>query len=140
MRRLAGLVLGLISAGPASASALAFDGSANLVCVPQEAMECTIGAGCERASADALGIPNFVAIDFDDKKLRDDTGELPDETSIENIRKVDGKLILQGAERGRGWSIVIDQQNGRMTATTSGVDDVGERFGFILFGVCRNDG
>lgn len=137
MRRL-GLVPALLALATPSAAG-DFDGSKDLVCVSQEAIECMSALGCERVTPDALGIPNFVAVDFGKKRLRDATGASERTTTIQSVRKVDGKTILQGAETGRGWSLVIDQRNGRMTATSSGVDDAGERFGFILFGACKKD-
>jgi hypothetical protein len=43
-------------------------------------------------------------------------------------------MILQGIEDGRGWSIIISEDTGKMTATAS-QDDVG----FVIFGACTLD-
>jgi hypothetical protein len=137
MRHLTPVLLLLALAAPAAAGD--FDGSKRLVCVPQEALECEPSEPCMRVTPDELGIPNFLEVDFKAKVLRDDTGATRETTAIQNVAKVDGKTILQGAQRGRAWSIVIDQGTGHMSAAVSGVDDDGERFGFTLFGVCKKD-
>ncbi len=52
--------------------------------------------------------------------------------AVQNVRKADGRTILQGAESGRAWSIVIDQASGDMSAAM-----VGSGTSFVLFGVCQ---
>lgn len=59
---------------------------------------------------------------------------------IENMERVDGKLILQGAEDGRrevrdglGWSIAISEDKGKMVLTGSG-----DQVGFVVFGACTS--
>jgi hypothetical protein len=42
-----------------------------------------------------------------------------------------GRLILQGTQTGKGWSMVITEATGKMTLTASG-----EEVGFIVFGAC----
>ena len=41
------------------------------------------------------------------------------------------RLILQGGENGRAWSLVIDQKTGEMTAAVADHDG-----GFMIAGVC----
>jgi len=45
-------------------------------------------------------------------------------TTIKNRQQLDGTLILQGTENGRGWSMAINEKSGEMTLTVSG-DQVG---------------
>jgi len=45
--------------------------------------------------------------------------------------RVDGLLIVQGGEEGRGWSATIDEETGRMSAGVVGPDHV-----FAVFGAC----
>ena len=57
-------------------------------------------------------------------------------TAIKNQQQLDGMLILQGAENGRGWSMAIDEKSGEMTLTVAG-----DQVGFVVFGACmRLDG
>ena len=44
---------------------------------------------------------------------------------------MEGNIILQGVENGRGWSIVISEETGKMSATVAG-----DEIGFIVFGAC----
>ena len=52
-------------------------------------------------------------------------------TAIKNRQQIEGMLILQGAENGRGWSMTIDEKSGEMTLTVSG-----DQVGFVVFGAC----
>lgn len=73
-------------------------------------------------------------IDFKKKKLRGtvEGGGGEESTEIRNLQKLGDRTLLQGAENGRGWSIVIDAATGDMSAAIAG-DDIG----FLLFGVWR---
>lgn len=51
-----------------------------------------------------------------------------------NVELNDGRLIMQGAENGRGWTLVISEKTGEMSATVS--DD---KVGFVVFGTCTKD-
>ncbi len=42
-----------------------------------------------------------------------------------------GNLIMQGGEAGRGWTLVISEETGKMSATISE-----DRVGFVIFGAC----
>ena len=71
--------------------------------------------------------------DFKKKQLSGTDSDGEDETTaIENVRVNDGQTILQGAEGGRAWSMVINQMTGDMTAAIAG-----DETGFVLFGVCQ---
>lgn len=68
-------------------------------------------------------------VDVKDMAVRStETGR---ESRVKTIERVNGKLLLQGAELERTWSMIINENSGRMSAT---IDGDGE--GFILFGVC----
>jgi hypothetical protein len=127
---LTGLAL-LILASPLPLAAAAFDGSAPLLCAVVQVIECGAGTECVEVSAEAAGIPDFLIIDFENKTIRatEESGR-KETTAIQNVQHLDGKLILQGAENGRGWSIVISEDNGRLSATVSD-----HEVGFIVFGV-----
>jgi len=107
-----------------------FDGSRNLLCAPSDVVECDTAARCERESVEETDLPNFVHVQFGKKRLVGTSGE-ERSTAIQNIQNLNGLTILQGAEYGRGWSVVIDQSNGRMTGSISDVDGT-----FSIFGAC----
>lgn len=59
-------------------------------------------------------------------------------TEIKRTERVDGKLILQGAEDGienvrdgLGWTVAISEETGKFILTASGEDVV-----FVVFGAC----
>ncbi len=108
-----------------------FDGSVSLLCAVIQIVECDAGEDCYSVQPEEAGIPRFLKIDFKTKTISatEDSG-IKDTTSIENIKHVNGKIILQGAENGRGWTIVISKESGKMSATVS--DD---QVSFVVFGV-----
>jgi len=52
-------------------------------------------------------------------------------TAIRNLARINGKTILQGVQEGRGWTMIISEHTGKMSATVS---DNG--VGFVVFGAC----
>ena len=116
-----------------------FDGSKPLLVSVARIMECTPVEGCKDVSPNEVGLPRFLKIDFAKKTIRPARGgeDIPD-TLIERSERVDGKLILQGAEDGYaemrdglGWTMAISEDSGLVVLTTSG-DEVG----FVVFGAC----
>lgn len=117
-----------------------FDGSRTLLCAPVDVAECLIGPDCSPATLEAANVPHFIQVDFKAKRLRGRDHEGDDEsTAIQNVRSSDGETVLQGAESGRAWSIVIDQDTGQMMGSVAGFSPTGERIGFLLFGACTPD-
>lgn len=123
------LLLGLSWTPPTHA---AFDGSSPLLCVPIEIMECGAGEGCLETTPEDVSIPQFIRIDFGKKKASGtlENGEVR-EVDIERMERENGMLVLQGGQQGRGWSVTIGEDTGKMTLTASG-----DRYGFIIFGAC----
>lgn len=117
-----------------------FDGSRTLLCAPVDVAECLIGPDCSPATLEAANVPHFIRVDFKAKTLsgRDHEGD-DESTAIQNVRNSDGETVLQGAESGRAWSIVIDQETGQMMGSVAGFSPTGERIGFLLFGACTPD-
>lgn len=117
---------------PAHVVAGDFDGSKPLICVPIEAFECEPGQECDRGAAQSIDIPQFLKIDFKKKVI---TGTKQDGTErtakIENKTRMEGALMLQGVQNGRGWSMGIMEATGQMTLSASG-----DQIGFVVFGTC----
>lgn len=114
----------------ATAGAAGFDGSQDLLCVPTDIAECDRAARCERVSVSEVDLPHFLKLQFRNKRL---VGVGPEArtTAIETVRSVDGLTILQGAENGRAWSLVVEQATGRMSGSVA--DGEGA---FAVFGAC----
>jgi len=119
---------------PLSLGAADFDGSKPLLCATIETFECGSGIECQRGTAQSVNLPQFLKIDFKDKKISGtrESGEVLT-TEIENMERSDGKLVLQGTQNNKGWSMLINEVTGKMTITAS--DD---QAGFVVFGACTN--
>lgn len=101
--------------------------------------ECTSDGGCRGTTAENFGLPQFLRVDFQTKSItaaRPGDGTPP--STIERMEKVDGKLILQGAEDGLegvrdgvGWTLAISEDTRKFVLTASG-----EEVAFVVFGAC----
>ncbi len=115
---------------PYQLAAVQYDGSVPLLCVPIQAIDCDAAEECLRGSADSVNIPQFLRINFKEKIISavDKSGR---KASIKTLEHIDGKLIIQGIQEGRGWTMIISEQTGKMSATVT--DD---QVGFVIFGAC----
>ncbi len=116
-----------------------FDGSRPLLFSVISVMECTPDDGCRSVTIESVDIPRFLKIDLDKKTIGpvSESDARPGST-IERVERVDGKLILQGAEDGYdsvrdglGWTIAISEATGRVVMTASG-----DQVAFVVFGAC----
>ena len=116
-----------------------FDGSKPLLCTVIDVSECIMGERCKEVTAEEINLPRYLWINVGKKTIQSKkTGDDSRKSQIERVKKVDGKLMLQGAEQGRedvpdgfGWTIAIMEDTGQMVLTASG-DLVGE----VAFGIC----
>jgi len=109
-----------------------FDGSKPLICSVIQTVACPRGEEVSKGTAEDIDLPQFFFIDFEKKLVTGKTseGEVR-ETKIESIKHEDGKLILQGVQRGKAWSAVINEETGKTTII--GANDEG---GFVVFAAC----
>jgi hypothetical protein len=124
---------------PTSAFAVGLDGSEPFLCSIIDVVECTPERECINGEAASVNLPYFVKVDVKDKEIRDPQGGDDSRmTKIQMVTHLDGKLLLQGAEHGFegeddavGWTMSIDEEDGRMIFSASR-----EKAGFIIFGAC----
>ena len=129
----------IFAAGPLAAQAADFDGSKALLCSVISITECTADGGCQKTTIENAGMPQFLKVDVPNKTIAPAPsieGRKP--TPIERMERVEGKLILQGAEDGvenvhdgLGWTAAISEETGRFILTASG-----EEVAFVVFGAC----
>jgi 6-phosphogluconate dehydrogenase len=137
--KIIGLMVALVCLISFPALAGDFDGSNPLICAVMDVVECQPGGKCQQVTAEDVGIPHFLKINFKEKKISATHADgRKKSTEIENFEKIDGKIIIQGAEDGiegvrdgLGWSLAIAEESGKMVLTASG-DEVG----FVVFGAC----
>lgn len=126
------LTIGCAVAAAGLAGAADFDGSRNLLCAPTDLVECGGAGECQRLTAEALNMPQFFTVDFKKKQM---SGKLENgeetTTAIQNVVKHEERTILQGAERGRGWSLAIKHATGEIAAAVAG-----DETSFVFFGAC----
>jgi len=138
------VILGFIAAIciftlPLSVQAGSFDGSRNLLCAPQIAIECGPDGKCEQAMAASVILPNFFQVDFSAQELSAITESEDKRTSkIKSMEFHDNKLFLQGADDGvegvrdgLAWSMSISQDRGRLVISAAGGNEA-----FVVFGAC----
>lgn len=133
------LIICCILFGPTLVMASNFDGSQPLLCTVNDVTECLAGEKCKEVSAEDINLPRFLWIDVGKKTIQSKRQGADVRTSqIDQVKRVEGKLMLQGAEQGTdnitggfGWTIAIMEDNGQMVLTASG-DLVGD----VAFGVC----
>ena len=137
--KLFGIIVTIACMFSAPAVAGNFDGSKELLCAVMDILECQPGGKCLNVTSEEVGIPNFLRIDFKKKELNATFADGNQKRSpIKNSEKIDGKLILQGAEDGiegvrdgLGWSMSIDEEIGKMVLTASS-----DAVAFVMFGAC----
>lgn len=122
---------------PFQVGAAEFDGSVPLLCSVTKVYECHEDQECFPVSVQDINMPRFFKVDVSQKKV---TGvkEGGRTSVIQNVRNIDGKLILQGAEDaienvrdGIGWTAAIMEDSGNLILTGSG-----DNVGFSVFGAC----
>jgi len=107
-------------------------GSNALLCSSSRAIVCSEEEGCEIAPPRTWNIPAFIEVDLKGETLN--TTEASGEnrtTPIRSMERSGGRIFLQGAERGRAFSFVIDEATGLVTVAVA-------RDGFTVsvFGAC----
>jgi hypothetical protein len=112
-----------------TAAAGKYDGSVPLLCAPVVVTECGPEGDCRRRSAQSVNLPDFFKVDLKALTVRsEETGR---DSPIKNVERLDGQIIMQGGQNGRGWTMTISEDTGKMSAAVST-----EGEGFIVFGAC----
>ena len=110
-----------------SAVAADFDGSKRLICATIEARDCVSGEECVKGLPEDVGAPAFLRIDFERKAMVGPQRTTP----ILFMEKNERQVLLQGTELGYAWAFVLDQTNGKFSASLTDYDGA-----FVLFGSC----
>jgi hypothetical protein len=111
-----------------AAAAGPFDGSRPFLCAVTTIVECDAAGQCERQIPDGVNTLKFIRVDLAAQAVSADAGK---KSQLKSVAHVDGELILQGSENGRGWSATVDEATGRMAAAV-----IDNEFTFSIFGTC----
>jgi len=137
MTRIPSLLLILAMAWlPLAAAADPYDGSKPLICSLDDTVDCEDDDNyCNLGDAANVNLPGLIRLDFKKKRVQPlGAGAQAEGAAIRNVVKEDGRLILQGAQNGRGWSLVITRDAGAATVAVAG-----GAHGFLIFGNCTPD-
>ena len=105
-----------------------------LLCAITEVVECDSLGECAKLEAEEVGLPDFLIVDLESKKIKEATTVSLRESSFASHSPVEGITILSGVDGMRGWSAVLSEGNTRVTASVSDEDA-----GFLVFGHCREE-
>jgi hypothetical protein len=125
-------VLVLVALVPRVALADDISGADRILCSSVEATVCTFDAGCEIGAPWSWGIPQFIEIDLQTKRLSTTSasGESRS-TPATSLKLEDGLIFIQGVENGRAFSFVINQETGVLSAAVAR-----EGITVSVFGAC----
>ncbi len=112
-------------------AAATFDGSVPILCVPIEIVECEAGGNCSNNTAEGVNLPQFIKIDFKEKTLSAAEEGGGPTAPIQYVQRENGRVIMHGGQLGRGWSVVVSEETGKMSATVTE-----DQVGFVIFGAC----
>jgi len=116
-----------------------FDGTVPLTCGIQTVVECDRDSECYPVALEMVNLPDFFHVDFVAKQIvAAGVRRAGDTTPIERVELLAGRLLLQGGDlsdenpnRGVGWSMMIDEANGRMS-----MSGVTLEFALVANGAC----
>jgi len=95
-------------------------GSDRVMCAALHATRCSADPECQTGSPRLWNIPDFIEFDFIKKHLQTTKASGTDRiTPIPTLIREEGKIFIQGIEKERVFSIVIDVQSGNLTAAVA---------------------
>lgn len=135
MRRL-GLVMAaaaLVSAGSVTAArADDLTGSNMLLCTAVQATGCYDDGECNSDLPWNLNVPQFIQVDLKAKRLQTTKASGENRaTPIEYLKRDGGIIVLQGFERGRAFSFVIEEATGMASVAVAAPGRA-----VVVFGAC----
>lgn len=105
-------ILGLVAVAlPIAADDL--KGTDRFLCAAIQAHLCSTDGQCETAAPWAWNMPEFMEVDLRAKKLHTTQASADNrETPIREVLREQGLIVLQGLERGRAFSVLINEVTG----------------------------
>lgn len=107
-------------------------GTDRFLCTAIQATACFVEGDCVIDVPANLNVPQFIVVDLKAKSLATTkaSGENRS-TAVEHLRRENGKVVLQGYERERAFSIVIHEESGDLSAAVAQ-----DGRGVTVFGSC----
>ncbi len=127
MKPLAGLVSLFASLPLGAALAGDFDGSKPLICAAAEARDCVSGDHCANGLPVDFALPTFMRVDIEKRTVSGPRRT----TQVQLMEKEARQILLQGTELGYAWTLVLNSEDGTMSASIASRDGV-----YVVFGSC----
>jgi hypothetical protein len=122
----------LLAAGFSIALADDLTGSSSLLCSAVQATVCTEDGDCTIGPPWNWNIPQFIEVDLAAKVLRTTKASREERvTPIKSLDRTEGSIFVQGAEKGRAFSFVIDETSGQLSAAVAA-----DGMTISVFGAC----
>jgi hypothetical protein len=123
---------GFVLVGPAWADDLT--GVDRFICSAGSVSACCDDGQCASGTAAELGVPQFMEFDLVQKRVSTTKASgLNRATAIDNLKRANGTIVMQGVENGRAYSFVVDEKQGALSATVA-VEEAG--CNIVGFGTC----
>ena len=121
MRRLTWTTLalaGVFAFGPARADNLT--GIDRFICSTGAVSACCDDGQCASGTAAELGVPQFMEFDVVQKRINTTkTSGLNRSSTIDNLKRANGQIVMQGIDNGRAYSFVVDEKSGELSAAVA---------------------
>ncbi len=121
----------LVSSASTAVAAGNLDGSGPLLCAATSTAVCEQHKDCVQGPPEAVNLPVFWRVDPANKTVQSkrQDGEQRS-SSVATMATDESTLVLQGFEKGLGWSVSINRASGKMILTG------GRDAGYVVFGNC----
>lgn len=91
--------------------------SERIVCASQTAVLCVETAECFRIMPEEVDLPRFMLVDTEKHTLSTTRlSDRPRSTEADRFVRENGRILMQGIERGRAYSLSIEEDLGLLTA------------------------
>ena len=95
-------------------------GATRILCTCVQATRCLEGGDCVIDLPWNLNIPQFIEIDLVSKRLGTTPASGENRATVaDTLRREKGKIVLQGLENGRAFSLFIDEASGMLSAAVA---------------------
>ena len=120
----------VLASMPAAADDLT--GADRILCTSVQATVCFAEGDCEIGLPWSWGIPQFIEVDFEKETLSTTKASHESrETTFKSYERSEGLILLQGVERGRAFSFVIEEETGLLSAAIAT-----DQMTVSVFGAC----
>ena len=107
-------------------------GANKMICTTIQVTECFADGGCVSGQPENWNIPRFTRVNLDDMTLETTAASGESRTTpIERVEREGDDVFFQGAEGGKGFSFLLDEDTGTTSAAITLEGSV-----LASFGVC----